>query len=150
MPIDPLFNRTSLESSSKEAKMFDKIQALLEELRLRELPEKTVKKINQQIGEINTANDDELRRQLSRSKRQLLRILEKDVKLVPKNYYRTLWIGVGMGAFGVPFGTVFGTLFDNMGFIGIGLPIGMAIGIAIGSKMDDDAAKEGRQLNISL
>jgi hypothetical protein len=39
---------------------------------------------------------------------------------------------------------------DNYAFIGIGLPIGMSIGMAIGAGKDNQAKKEGRQLDIDL
>ncbi|MBT8222071.1 MAG: hypothetical protein KJN96_02760 [Eudoraea sp.] len=59
-------------------------------------------------------------------------------------------MALGMAVFGVPMGVAFGAALDNMAFLGIGIPIGMAIGIAIGTAMDEQAKKEGRQLDIDL
>lgn len=80
----------------------------------------------------------------------LLKLLEKELKLVPKDHYRTRWMVVGMSAFGLPFGVVFGTSLGNMAYLGLGLPIGMGIGIAIGASMDEKAKKEGRQLTLTM
>jgi hypothetical protein len=86
---------------------------------------------------------------LRRTKIKILRLVEKQLKLVSKNHYRNAWMAIGI-ALGVPFGVVFGNSFDNMAYIGIGIPIGMAIGIGIGTAMDAKAFKEGRQLDLEL
>ena len=62
--------------------------------------------------------------------------LEKEHKLVTKNYYLSIYMSMGAGI-----GVVFGLLvFDN---IGLGLPIGFGIGLAIGAGLDADAEKKG-------
>ncbi|MFW5708571.1 MAG: hypothetical protein ACOC12_11640, partial [Bacteroidota bacterium] len=76
--------------------------------------------------------------------------LEKELKLVPANYYRNTWLAIGMAAFGLPIGAAFGILTGNIALIGIGLPIGLAVGMALGSEMDKKAAEEGRQLDLSV
>lgn len=76
----------------------------------------------------------------------ILRVLEKEMNVVPKNEYRLRWLALGMSVFGVPMGVVFGLILENMAFLGIGLPIGLTLGIAIGNSMDQRAAQEGRQL----
>ena len=80
----------------------------------------------------------------------MIQVLEKEQKLVPKNYYRKIWLILGMSAFGLPLGVVFGFALDNMAFLGIGLPIGMVIGMAFGAQMDKKAEKEGRQINMEM
>ena len=72
------------------------------------------------------------------------------MKLVPKFYYRNLWMVLGMSAFGIPLGVAFSMSIKNMAFIGIGLPIGMAIGMIVGTNMDKKAFDEGRQLDVVL
>ena len=62
--------------------------------------------------------------------------LQKEHKLVTKNYYLSIYLSMGAGI-GVVFGLL---LFDN---IGMGLPIGFGIGIAIGAGLDADAEKKG-------
>ena len=80
----------------------------------------------------------------------ILKLIEKELKLVPKNLYRDRWLAIGMAGFGLPFGVAFGAAFGNMAFIGIGIPIGLAIGIAIGSGMDKKALDEGKQLDVEI
>ena len=75
---------------------------------------------------------------------------EKELKIVPKNYYRNLWMVLGMSAFGLPLGVAFGLSLGNIGLLAIGLPIGMAIGTLVGSKLDKKALESGKQLDIEL
>jgi hypothetical protein len=77
-----------------------------------------------------------------------LRTLEKDYSIVPKNYHRNKWMGIGMLLYGVTFGLIFSALLDNYAFIGIGLPIGMTLGMAIGTNKDNNAKTQGLQLDI--
>lgn len=77
-------------------------------------------------------------------------MLEKEHKIVPKNYYQSLWMLLGMAAFGLPIGAAFGASIGNMAFLSIGLPIGMVIGLAMGAGMDKKALKEGRQLDVEV
>ncbi|MEC7754645.1 MAG: hypothetical protein VYB44_11505 [Bacteroidota bacterium] len=74
--------------------------------------------------------------------------LRKKHGLTVPHFYRNLWMGIGMGVFGVPLGTVFSSLLNNFAFVGIGIPVGMSIGMAIGIQKDHQALAEGRQLNI--
>jgi hypothetical protein len=148
MELQELTPRTFQNTTSKEAVAFSKFELLLNELRMRNLPSEIVSKINLEIELINNTSTSELKKQLRKSNTKTLRILEKELKLVPKNYYRNLWMVIGMSAFGIPMGVAFGTAIGNMAFLGIGLPIGMAIGIAVGSSMDKKAHDENRQLKI--
>lgn len=121
----------------------------IEELKTRELPEKQIEYINREIDQLNTikSSDKKYVRQVRKSQADIIRHLKEEIKLVPKNYYRNLWLAVGMAAFGIPMGVAYGAALDNMAFIGVGIPLGMVIGIAIGVSMDKKAAKEGNQLN---
>lgn len=72
------------------------------------------------------------------------------MKLVPKNYYRNLWMILGMTTFGLPLGVAFGLSLGNIGLLALGLPIGMVIGLAVGSSLDKKASENGKQLDIEL
>lgn len=65
-------------------------------------------------------------------------LLMKKYNMVPKGYYLTVWMPLGIGI-GLPFGL----MFKN---IALGIPIGIGIGLAIGSGLDNKAKKENRQL----
>jgi len=145
-----LEDRAGIENSPKATKMFMYFKKLISELKKKEVPSNIIQVINKEIERINsfTGSNRELVRMLQRSRLIIIRLLEKELKIVPKNLYRTRWLALGMVVFGIPFGASFGLSLDNMAFIGIGLPIGMAIGMAVGAGMDKKAFEEGRQLDI--
>lgn len=91
-------------------------------------------------------NGDSLLQSIKKAQTEILKLLEKEEKIVPVNHYRKLWMIMGMSTFGLPIGVAFGLSMGNLGMLGIGLPIGMAIGISVGSSMDKKAKSQGRQL----
>lgn len=93
---------------------------------------------------------DELRKMIKKKQTRIIKLLEKELKVVLKNYYRNLWLSIGIAVFGVPIGVTFGTSIGDMAFLGAGLPIGLAIGIAVGAAMDKKALKEGRQIDLEI
>ncbi|RIW17555.1 hypothetical protein D0X99_06620 [Algoriphagus lacus] len=107
--------------------------------------------INGKLEEINATSltGKPLQKFLTAKLTDILKQLEKELKLVPKDHFRTQWMVVGMSAFGLPFGVAFGLSLGNLAYLGLGLPFGMAIGIALGTSMDEKAKKEGRQLNLT-
>ena len=139
-------------TSEKLKKRVHKLQQAMDELNKKELPDAMVQEFNQRIETLNQMQVDEkkLRKKIGRVQHDIVTQVAKKLKIVPKNYYRNLWLAIGMSAFGIPMGVSFGASLDNMAFIGIGLPIGMAIGIAIGAGMDKKAKEEGRQLNLEI
>lgn len=147
LPIE----RKDLESQPKLRKKYGGFEELFSELNSRDLPVAVVDKLNKEVGSLNSlaSTDKEFPRELRRKKSSILKLLEKELKLVPKHYYRNQWMVLGMTIFGVPMGVVLGTALGNMAFLGIGIPIGMTIGLGVGSGMDEKAKKEGRQLNAS-
>ena len=132
--------------------IYTQFTKLLIELEKRELADEIVVSINQDIDEINsmTTIKKELRKQIKLRLQRIIKLLEKEVKLVPRNYYRNMWLVLGMAAFGLPMGVAFGTSLGDMAYIGLGLPIGMAIGQGVGDGMDKKAMKEGRQLDVEI
>lgn len=139
-----LSNRTLKEATQK-------LRRLISDLQKRSLPDDLIQTINSKIEGINTSNlvGKPFEKLVSTTLAELLKLLEKELKLVPKYHFRNQWMALGMSAFGLPFGVIFGISLGNMAFLGIGLPIGMAIGIALGTSLDEKAKKEGRQLNLT-
>jgi hypothetical protein len=133
-----------------EAKL-NQLQTLLDELSQKKLADAVVETINISIDQLNQKanNDPKLYKQVTRTQNEILKYLEKNLKLVQKNHYQRLWMVLGMSTFGIPLGVVLGISTGKMGLMGIGLPIGMVIGMAVGSKMDTKAADEGRQLQFN-
>jgi hypothetical protein len=150
------FNRLERSPDSFESKKqqdsWQKLQDLLGELEGVDLQAAHEAIIEDGIKELNALdkNDRKLLMLSQKFKNKIFTSLEKDLKIVPKGFYRTRWMIIGMSAFGIPFGVTFGISMDNMGLIGLGLPIGMGIGLAIGAGMDQKAQKEGRQLVAEL
>lgn len=140
------FNTPKLE------KRYQKFQKLIREIQNREISDSVVESINKEIEKLNLAatGDKTFSGSLRKSQNSIVNSLLREEKIVPKNYYRNLWLGLGMAVFGVPMGVAFGAALDNMAFLGIGIPMGMAIGIGIGTAMDEQARKEGRQLKVDL
>lgn len=139
-------------SNPKLEKRYRRFQELIKEIQQRDLPEGTATGVNNKIEALNLVRDMDhnLSVKLRKTQSSIVNILLKEVKIVPKNYYRNLWLSLGMAVFGVPMGVAFGAALDNMAFLGIGIPIGMAIGIAVGTALDEQAKKEERQLKLDL
>lgn len=152
MEIKPLKPRPDLAKDPKIAEKYAKFEKLLKELKGRDIPDTIIADINTEVDLLNAfmGSNKDFKKPLRKSKAAIIKQLEKELKLVPQNYYQSTWMALGMTVFGLPFGTIFGMSLDNMAFLGIGLPIGMGIGIAVGSAMDSKAKEEGRQLAVDV
>lgn len=152
MKINDLNQKQDIENNVKLKEAYIQFEKLLFELRKKDLPDGLVMSINKDIEELNSisSSGDELRKTVKNIQARIIKILEKEMKLVPKNYYRNLWLSLGMGVFGIPIGVALGASFGDMTFLGIGLPIGLAVGLAVGSGMDKKAFEEGRQLDVEI
>ncbi len=152
MKIIELNKRPNNKQGTRFHRKYFQFEKLLNELKNKELTNEIISSINNDIEQINsiTNSEKELGRQVRRAQSKILKLIEKELKLVTKNHYRNTWLAVGMSAFGIPLGVAFGATLGNMAFIGIGLPIGMAIGIAVGTTMDKKAIDNGMQLDLEI
>lgn len=152
MKINELNQTSGIDNNVKLVETHLQFEKLLVELRKRELPVGLVVSINRDIEDLNSisGSGNELRKVIRKKQTRIIKLLEKELKLVPKNYYRNLWLVVGMAGFGIPIGVAFGASQGNMANYGVGFPIGLAIGIAVGSGMDKKAFKEGRQIDLEI
>ena len=152
MSIIELKEREDISENVKISRIYIQLQEFLSELRKKKLPHKIIELVNQDIEDLNSTSliCNELSKLVKQKQEKIIKLLEKERKIVPKDYYQNLWLVLGMCTFGVPLGVVFGTSLGNMGLLGIGLPIGLVIGIALGSRMDKKAFEEGRQLDIKI
>ena len=125
---------------------------LFEELKKHDIPTNIISAVDNEIKSLNDfqGTDREWLKNLRKGRSRILKLLDKELKLVPKNHYRNMWMALGMSVFGVPLGVIFGASLDNMGLMGIGIPMGMAIGLGIGTSMDQKAKSDGRQLDIEI
>lgn len=152
MEIKELKNRPDIDQHKKLYASYNQFDKLLMELRRKELTNETVNSINDRIARVNsvTGSEKELRKQIKNTQSRIVKLIEKEHRLVMKNHYRNTWLAVGMAVFGIPLGVAFGASLGNMAFLGIGLPIGMAIGSAVGTAMDKKAFEEGRQIDLEI
>lgn len=152
MEFIEIIERPNLKDHKKQDAAYSQFGKLIQELEGRALPDTIIETINNDIEALNLISDSEknFRTQILKKQSNIIKILEKELKLVPKGHYRTMWLAVGMAAFGVPMGVVFGVILGNMAFLGIGIPFGMAIGMAVGVGMDKKAFDDGRQLDIEF
>ena len=120
---------------------------LWEELNEMELPKEVSSFINREVDHINSLEENgELFMVLGRTQAAILKRIKEEMGLLPANYYRNMWLGLGMAVFGVPIGVIIGLSLQNMAFLGLGIPVGLVIGMAIGVASDARAKEEGRQL----
>ena len=144
MEIKELKKTTSKTQNKKMVNAFNQFEKLLNTLKKKDLNNDIIISINNTIDDINTISNSEktLKKQIRRGQASVIKLLEKELKLVTKNHYRNSWLAKGMTAFGIPLGVAFGTSLGNMALLGLG--------IAIGTGMDKKALEEGRQLDIEL
>jgi zinc transporter ZupT len=127
-------------------------KSLISELQKKDIPAEPLHTVNAAIDEINgfSGTGKKMLQLLRKKQAEIIKMLEKELKLVTKNHYRNLWLALGMSAFGIPAGVAIGISAGNMGLLGIGLPIGMGIGLAVGTAMDKKAKALGNQLDVDL
>ncbi len=145
-------DRTFQERKGKNTALYAKFKGLMIEIQKRELPDFILEIINSEITILNSfvGEERDVVKMVRKTQRKIVTLLEKELKIVPKNYYQKYWMVLGMSVFGMPFGMAFGLALGSMAFLGLGLPIGMAIGIGIGNQMDKKAKDESRQLDIEV
>ena len=144
--------RQNISENLKASNSYEQLGKLLNALELKNLPTETVDFIEQEVEQLNSIVDIDkyFVKVIKEKENRVIKMVEKKHKIVPRNYYKKLWMILGMSAFGLPMGVAFGLIIGNLGMLGIGLPIGMAIGVGVGSIMDKKAFNEGRQLDFEV
>ncbi|MDT0553900.1 hypothetical protein [Urechidicola vernalis] len=151
MKIEKLNIKSEALENPKLDKVIAKMNLLITDLNTKEIPVLICDEINAIIKTLNRNSEPETEqvKNIKKAYCKILKILEKKLKMVPKNHYRNLWMAIGISIFGVVFGSVLSSSTGNSSYIGIGIPIGVAIGIAVGTDMDKKAFKNGKQLKVS-
>lgn len=151
MTTNDLKERPELTNDIKFSNSYNQFRELVRLLREKELSDSISNHINEEIKILNELPlGPGLKKALRKKQTKIIQLAEKQLKIVPKNYYRNLWLALGISAFGLPIGVAIALSIGNIGLLGIGFPFGIAIGAAVGSAMDKKAVKEGRQLNIEI
>ena len=152
MEFKKIEKKPNIDQDQKLMDKFDGFEKLINELEKKEVPPDIVNSINRDIDEINSfsGSGKDLLKQFRKTQSGIIKMLEKELKLVTKNHYRNMWLAVGMSAFGIPIGVIIWVIADNPGLLAIGIPIGMGIGIAVGIAMDKKANENGKQLDVEI
>lgn len=141
----------NIDQQSKLVKSFHKIQVLVDELNKKEIPEVIQDQINQKIEKISafSGSDVQLSKLISGTYREILKLVRKELGIVPRHFYQNLWMALGLSVFGVPLGFVYAAATDNPGLFSVGIAMGLPIGLAIGMQMDKKKEREGKQIQIN-
>lgn len=147
-----LIERPGISENVKAGNIYGQLGQLLHALEQKELPNEVVGLIDNEIENLNSTSDSNkhFAASVKKTENKIVQLVEKKLKIVPRNYYKKLWFVLGMSAFGLPIGVAIGLSVGNLGLLGIGFPIGMGIGFAVGSNLDQKALKEGRQLDFEV
>lgn len=147
-----LIERNDISGNVKAEKAYTKFSELLKEFEFKELSIETVSLINDEIEKLNaiSTSDKKFYNSINDKENKIIRLVANKHKIVPINYYKKLWMLLGMSSFGIPLGVVFGFSIGNIALLGIGIPIGLAIGVGIGTNLDKKAFVEGRQLQYKV
>ncbi|TDQ19130.1 hypothetical protein DFQ04_0947 [Algoriphagus boseongensis] len=133
----------------KTLKEVEKLNQLISAANQHDVREDLVAKWNGKFEELRSisAEDKALSKQVNSTFSAFLKDLNTQAGLYSPQHFQTLWMGIGMAAFGIPFGVAFSAILKNFAFIGIGIPIGLSLGIAIGAAKDNQIKKEGKLLD---
>lgn len=144
MEIKNLDKKPNVEQEKKLKKKYAYFEKLINELAKKEIPPEIINTINKNIEEINSfsGSNKYFRKQIRKSQSNILKLIEKELGLVPRYFYLSRWM-----AFGLPVGFSFEISLGPTPFA-IAIPIGTAIGMVIGLAKDKKAYKEGKQLDI--
>lgn len=142
--------RRGIEGNKSLIGIHDQLNLLLSELRRRKLPDDLVVFINAEVSAIEAAPDTLLQKKIKKVQADILKLLERELKLVPRNFYKRSWIPLGLCFFGVPIGILLGAVFGNIAMIGVGLPFGLLLGVAVGMAMDTKACDQNNQLDFEI
>lgn len=141
-----------LGNATKLHAAFAQLQELITLLNNKTLTDPIIQKINTEVAEINATSlaGNSLHKLIKHKQTKIVKLVEKELKIVPKDYYKNMWSVIGMSSVGLPLGAAIGIGTGNIGLLAVGLPIGLGLGYVVGMSRDKKAAADGRQLAITL
>lgn len=147
--IKPL-KEINTSENPKLQKLSNNLVKLINSLNEKGVSGEVVENINAEIEAINEISDEKaLMKAIRKGYTSIIRTVNKELGFVTKGHYRTLWMSLGMTAFGVPIGLAISySISDGPAFLGTGFAFGIPLGLALGVFLDKKAAKEGRQLSV--
>ncbi len=138
MKITDTTRRPDVEQGTPLAAQYDSFEQMINEVQEKELPSPIITSINKEIIALNTFldSDKELLEHLKKTQDSILKMLEPELDLKPKNRYRSLILVLGIGVLAGFTSSVLD--FD----LGIGITLGMIVGLTIGIRLDNKASKK--------
>ena len=90
MELIELIKRVNIDHNKKLKNAYSQFGELLNELNKKELPYEILSSINIGIEEINSFSESEkrLRKLMRKTQSRIIKLIEKELKLVTKNHYR--------------------------------------------------------------
>ena len=145
MKIKKIKRREELSQNKKYVKAYRRMEDLITAINKKEIPDEYISIINEDIDSLNSfsGTEKELVKRIKKTTSKTIKFVGDKLKLVSKHCYRSVGLVMGM-----LFGPIFTLSFDGLGYNGLGMVLGMFVGIVIGTKLDDKAAKEGKQLDV--
>lgn len=152
MKVVSLIKREGAFDFPKSEQLYKQFNDFIDELNNRSIPENTISAINREVEEINsfTKNGVAMKSLIVKKLAAILKLLEKEHKLVPKNYYQNTNLLRDSVVFGVLIGVVIGLITKDMSLIFLGQPIALVFSFLKGRLMDKKAFKDGRQFSVEL
>lgn len=134
----------------KDRESIRDFQDLIDAINSKNLSAETAELVQNKVQYLNSleVSSKPFLKELKKVKKDILEVLQKKQKLVPENYYTSLWMALGMSVFGLPIGMVISSFTGKISFIAIGLPLGMTIGSFYGAHLDKKAVKENGILRL--
>ncbi|GLB53499.1 hypothetical protein NBRC110019_25400 [Neptunitalea chrysea] len=129
-------------------KCYDKLDTLLTSINEKEIPEKLQNVFNKKITTINNFSGDDKKfiKIMNTSYVEIVQLLKTELKMVPKNYYMTIGISLGIAASSLLIGIITYKASSNPLGIALGVPFGLIIGMVIGMYFDKKVKAKNRQL----
>ena len=152
MRIEPFALPRDIDVTSESKDALLDFYHLLNSLNHEHLPAKFIDRINALIeaDTFDPLDTSEMILILRKKQKEILAILEKELNLVPVNYYAKKWLVLGIPFFGIPLGLFMVFVFQAGVNSLVGFPYGMVLGFLLGSILDQNAFKQGRQLKHEL
>ncbi|NIJ46610.1 hypothetical protein FHR24_003100 [Wenyingzhuangia heitensis] len=155
--IEVFKNLLEETKNKQETIVYEGFTIILNNLKNKELTEKQLSRIEDEIGILNLKSNPENKKRYFSKKLTVFKLfLKKEFSLITEGYYTAIGLTIGMSlgmGFGLAIGSIIG-IFGNserlaMGIAlgsALGMGLGLTIGLLIGRNMDIVANNENRVL----
>ena len=98
MRIEKLKELENAINNPRLIKAYNKVHYLIEALSTKEIPSEVLNSINEAIKFLNSfsGTEKEITKAFNKKYKNILTLVKKELRFVPKNHYKTLWMVMGM------------------------------------------------------